>query len=221
MTVYCEREDCVSNKTLKCCADGLRLSATGECLMFHRSEELSSLCAEGYCVPSNVDKPLVYIIRGNWRGFEPRLRELGFELIPKPRTGLCSFGIEEGKTMAWCFYSTFEDEFLTTKGLEAAGLPVGVCVEEAEREMWKILKVRSLMTEEEIQKERAALTEPIPPLFVDGKVWNGKLYGYPGRKKIWLNGYARDLRGFEEKELEKYLANLEQYRKNVTLLRYF
>ena len=217
MTIYCEREDCLNNKSYKCLSTDLRISAGGECLSLRKNEELSALCVEFRCVPSEVEKPLALIVRGNWAGFGVKLEELGFSLIPKPRTGLFSFNQETTGVMSWCLLCGFEDEAEELRRLEAAGLNVEMHIDSTERKIWECNKVRSLMAPEEIERERQANSQPRLPRFVEGKLWNGKLYGYPGKRKIWLNGFEYPMNGVQEKEIENYVKAMERYEKNLAL----
>lgn len=61
--------------------------------------------------------------------------------------------------------------------------------------------------------------QPQVPDFISGKHWNNKIYGHPGRTKIFLNGTETVLSSDQEESLRIYLSQREGYEKRARKLK--
>ena len=219
MKVSCIREDCVFFQSNYCTKrNDLRIGTDGVCKTFVENTNISSLIVECRCDPFSVEQPVVLFLRGQTRGHEEKLAELGFTFSAKPKTGMFVFHKDQYPISVWHLRCSFEEKELLFEILDVLGLTIENYITKSEITTWETTIFRASRTESQLMEEALSLTPPRKPRVLQGATWwNQKIYG-TNKRFVFLDGEKVPLSEREVEALEKYLSELLAYDKHKFLL---
>ena len=209
-SLCCDRRGCIHNDCFCCTAEHIRLSGDGICVTYADAAEQRKI--EIRCRPFQMEKPVMFISRFYNEKTALELAQLGFQKEEEPMTGLTGFLKKRAVNDAvWVLKGDFEQLNQLSKLLLEHGFSTVNLISNEEQETWRKRKQYSSMTDEEKYKLCYGHKMPILPAFVGQGYWNQKIYGYPGREMIYVDGKPVCITDAQAQELREYLKAKDRY----------
>lgn len=211
-TIYCDNRECAYNDSFSCTADHIQLKWKGQCTSFLSREESQRKEVEVRFQPFNQEAPLFLIARTKVKHITDELVKLGFRYMPEPATGMfANFQKKNGSSYVWVFQADIQTADSLISKLENLGYSIQNFVLKEERDIWERQRQYSAMTNAEKEEMLKKLTPPEVPDILKGGYWNGKIYGSPGRRVIYIDSQKRSINESQIAEIRKYVADKKAY----------
>ena len=211
-TICCDNRNCGYNQCYSCTCEHIRLTTEGGCTAFIPVEELERREIELRCNPYNVESPVLLLCRSNVASVAQELQAHGFQKVREPQYGLWGFAvIREPRAYVWSLQTNFDKLGIILEELKKDGYAVQDFITAEERSAWEKEKYYSGMSREEKAATLFNLRPPVLPEVVASGYWNGKLYGYPGKESVWVDGVQKKLNASQAEEIRTYIERKKQY----------
>ncbi len=211
-TIYCDNRECAYNDSFSCIADHIQLKGKGQCTTFLSREESQRKEIEVRCQPFNQEAPLFLIARTKVKHITEELAELGFRYMQEPVTGMF-VGLQRKNidSYVWVLQTDFKKAEELIAKLKSRKYTVQNFISSEEQSIWERQRQYSSMTNAEKEEMLKKLIPPKMPDVLKGGYWNGKIYGSPGRKSIYIDNQKRAINESQISEIRKYIADKKEY----------
>lgn len=185
-----------------------------ECYKLQKQQEAQAKGLELHVEinPIDLNTPIVIYFDGDTMPHKDDIKALGYRWGYKPVSGLAGLFGAQKPSKVWSKCIAINELESALKQAEPLQPKVINNIRAIDMAAYRDYSAKHSATQAKID----AIPKPKCPDIINGKRWNGKVYGKSGHYTIYLDGVKRDITDDERDSLLEYLQQREEYNKKIT-----